>query len=856
MANNNHFNLTLDTTKPTGGIACNIRYTNKVEDLAVTYNTDAAYMKVWFDEVQNPSAAPEGIEWQALAKNLQTAFADEGTYYYHAQFVDSIGNESDIYTTDFITYDTTAPTVSSFIIKDLDSSSETLTNAREIGYEFLLGDSSISGIKSVVFSGDCATVTLENPAVEANIDGQLVLTDGDGTKKVILTVEDYAGNDFSIEKSITLDMNLDSAIIQAYRNEKAAGNLITTYSNTDVIFVELEGLDSGVTGYKIWSTAETEPAQFTTDGKYSRTIDFDMELGDVTINAKVVDAAGNVTESIAKVVNIDTVQPTGTVSTDVNQFSNVAGFNKVVITANVADNMNEALADKYITVNGTKVANVSWEANKAIVEIDSTIATKEGENTIAVYAQDVAMKEANVAAKKVAECTVELDTTAPTASFGTPNAWYTAQGTVKLPITHADGTGVGVDKLFVWVDTESTAASAPTGVAATAALTSGTAYTPDYSSLAQGQNYIHALVVDKVGNSTMINSAAFGFDSVAPAKPSISFDKNIYPSATATVTISASDTTSGLNLMWVEGDITNPTGSEGEAFATTRSVTLKEGDGEKSIKVKVSDKAGNISEYSDVAKTVLDTTAPAATIALVKRGTTEALGNFSAVAEFDAQIAGVDDAGQEGKAQYYQVYGDGIGVAYNENNFVELVYDEGKAYKTVPLTATANAADATSGEVKEVYVMVKDDAGHKSAAVKAQFTYDPTAAEIQVKDVSDNIISCVRAFRRTSATTVSDKYCDEVTFKFVPDSNIVAYKVCAFASQELASAAGDPANLEAIPSGNGSVNMSATNIVSKAEVSCLIKGDDLKAYVGNDGAYIIVVYAQNEAGVWSEAAKF
>ena len=785
-----------------------------------------------------------------MAKELQTALDTEDTWYYHVQFVDSIGNESDIYTTDYITFDTTPPTVDYFRIKDLDSGSETLTNAKTIGYELLIGDTSVSGIKSATFSGDCATVTLENPGAAADLEGELVLTDGDGTKRVTLTIEDYAGNKFSVEKSITLDMTLDAAIIQAYRNEKAAANLITTYSNTNVIFVELEGVDNGVNGYKIWTAAEDKPQDFIKDGAYSRTIEFPVGLSDQTIYAEVIDDAGNAKESVAKLINIDTIQPTGTVSTDVTQFSNVAGFNKVVITATVADNMPDGLADQYVTVNGTKV-DAEWSAqnNVATIEITSAQATKEGANVIKVYAQDVAMKEANVAAIEVATCSVELDTTAPTASFGTPNAWYTAQGAVKLPITHADGTGVGVDKLFVWVDTEATAAAAPAGVAATAALTSGTAYTPDYSSLAQGQNYIHALVVDKVGNSVMINSAEFGFDSVAPAKPSISFDKNIYPSATATVTISASDTTSGLELMWIEGDITNPTGSEGEAFATTRSVTLKEGDGEKSIKVRVSDKAGNVSVDSEIAKTVLDTTAPAATIVLVKRGTTEALGNFSAVAEFDAQIAGVDDAGAEGKAQYYQVYGPGIGVEYNDDSFVELVYDGGKAYKTIQLTATANAADATSGEVKEVYVVVKDDAGHKSAAVKAQFTYDPTAAEIQVKDVSDNIISCVHAFRRTSATTVNDKYCDEVTFSFIPDSNIIAYKVCAFASQELAAAANDPESLFAIGTDRGSINMSATNIVSKAEVNCMIKGEDLSAYVGKDGAYVIVVYAQNEAGV-------
>ena len=852
MANNNHFKLTLDTTKPTGNIVCDIRYTNKVEKLALTYNADAAYMRVWFDKVDAPTVAPEEVEWQALAKDLSTAFVEEGTYYYHVQFVDSIGNESDIYSTGSIVYDTTAAEIEKFSIADPQGSTA-LANELEIDYTFNIKDNSVSGIKSAVISGDCTTITLNDPTVGQDVSGKVTLTSGDGVKELTLTVTDYAGNVKTAQASITLDMTLDAAVILAYRTSESDANAISKYSNVSKVLVKLDNLDSGVAGYKIWHNGETKPAQFVADGKYAK--EFTLEDGAYTMNAEIIDQAGNTKISTVKAFIVDTVNPVGSVEVNKTQISNVEGFKEVQITA-VATDAGVGIKDRYITVNGAKQAATFDETGKAVITITSAQASKEGENVIEVYAQDNAMAEANVAAIKVATCSVELDTTAPTASFGTPNAWYVAQGDVKLAITHADGAGVGVDKLFVWVDTEAKAANVPSGVTATAALTSGTAYTPDYTSLAQGQNYIHALVVDKVGNSLMIDSAAFGFDSVVPAKPSISFDKNIYPSATAAVTISASDATSGLNLMWVEGDITNPTSTEGEAFATTRSVTLKAGDGEKTIKVRVSDKAGNISEYSEIAKTVLDTTAPAATIALVKRGTTVALGNFSAVAEFDAQIAGVDDAGKEGKAQYYQVYGPGIGVTYSEDKFVELVYDEGKAYKTVELTAAANAADATSGEVKEVYVVVKDDAGHKSEAAMAQFTYDPTAAEIEVKDVSDNIISCVHAFRRTSATTVNNKYCDEVTFKFIPDSNIIAYKVCAFASQELAAAANNPESLNAIGMTNGSVGMSATNIASKAEVSCLIKGKDLQAYVGDDGAYIIVVYAQNEAGVWSEAAKF
>lgn len=854
MANKNHFNLTLDTTKPTGGIECSVRATNKVEELKISYNSDAAYMKVWFDEYDNSASnptTPQG-EWMELATTKQTAFATEGTYYYHVQFVDSIGNESEIYTTEYVIYDITPATIDSFEVSDKDSGSKTLSNAKEVKYAFKIADDSVSGIKSAVISGDCVEVAINNPATGEVVEGELELTGEDGSKSLVLTVTDNAGNIKTANVAITLDMTLDAAIIEAYRTEEDSANLIANYSNVSNVYVKLNSVDSGVAGYKIWHTGESEPVEFTADKAYAKS--FSLADGSYTINAKVIDEAGNITESTAKSFVVDTKQPTGTVAVDKSQLSDVDGFNKVVITATAAD-QGVGLADQYVVVNGAK-QEATWSEGATTIEITSSQANIEGANIIEVYAQDKAMEEANVAAVKIAEVSVQYDKTAPTAEFGTPNAWYTKAEDVELAITHADGTGVGVEKLYVWVDKNATAATVPAEVSATAALNSGSVYVPNRSAMIEGKNYFHALVVDKVGNSVMINSEEFGFDSVVPGQPSISFDASIYPSATATVTITASDATSGLNLMWVEGDITNPTPAEGENFATTRSVTLKDGDGEKTIKVKVSDKAGNISEYSVVAKTVLDTTAPAATIVLVKRGSTEALGNFSAVAEFDAQIAGVDDAGQEGKAQYYQVYGPGIGVEYKEDAFVELVYDEGKTYKTVQLVATENAADATSGEVKEVYVIVKDDAGHKSDAVKAQFTYDPSAAEIEVKDVSDNIISCVHAFRRTSVSTVNEKYCDEVSFKFIPDSNIVAYKVCAFASQEAAVNAGDPALLNAIGMNKGSLNMSATNIVSKQEVSCLIKGEDLQAYVGNDGAYIIVVYAQNEAGVWSEAAKF
>lgn len=853
MANKNHFNLTLDTTKPTGNIVCGVRATNKVEKLEISYNEDAAYMRVWFDKVETPTEV-QG-DWEALATSKDTAFADEGTYYYHVQFVDSIGNESDIYSTEYVIFDKTPAVINEFKVSDLDSGSNDLSNAKEINYTFTIADGSVSGIKSAVISGDCETVTINNPATAEAVTGQLNLTGEDGTKSLVLTITDNAGNISTKETAITLDMSLDAAIIQAYRTAEGEGNLIKDYSNVSKVYVKLSSVDSGVTGYKIWHDGETKPAEFTADKNYAK--EFTLVDGAYNFNAEVLDAAGNTSISTIKSFTVDTVKPTGTVSTNVAMLSNVEGFQTVEITANASD-AGVGLADQYIEVNGAKQDATFDENGKAIITITSAQANIEGMNSIKVYAQDKAMKEANVAAIEVASCEVKLDTTAPTASFGTPNPWYTKDADVELAITHADGTGVGVEKLYVWVDKNATASSVPTDVVATAVQNSGAVYAPNKALMIQGTNYFHALVVDKVGNSLMINSEAFGFDSEQPGVPTIKFDKAIYPSQTANVTISATDATSGVNKMWIEGDIDDPTAAEGENFSTTRSVTLTKGDGVKKIKVKVSDKAGLVSEYSLEASTVLDETKPAATLVLVKRGTTEVLGNFSAVADFDAQVSGVDDKDVTGapKVQYYQVYGTGIGVEYSADKYVELVYDSDKTYKTVQLTCTVNAEDSTSGEVKEIYLIVKDDAGHESEPVKVSFTYDPSAAVIEVSNVSDNIISCVHAFRRTSVSTVNEKYCDEVHFTFTPDSNIVEYKVCAFASPELATAATDPESLVAIGTAKGSSNMSATHIASAQAVNCLIKGEDLQAYVGEDGAYIIVVYAKNEAGVWSDVARF
>jgi hypothetical protein len=59
MANNNHFELTLDTLAPQGGISGLNRYEKENKDLIIN-GGDATFKKVWFDQEAAPTKEGEG----------------------------------------------------------------------------------------------------------------------------------------------------------------------------------------------------------------------------------------------------------------------------------------------------------------------------------------------------------------------------------------------------------------------------------------------------------------------------------------------------------------------------------------------------------------------------------------------------------------------------------------------------------------------------------------------------------------------------------------------------------------------------------------------------------------------------
>ena len=476
----------------------------------------------------------------------------------------------------------------------------------------------------------------------------------------------------------------------------------------------------------------------------------------------------------------------------------------------------------------------------------------EGNNTITLTVFD------NAENSNSANCTVQLDTTAPTVEIGQLNTWYNTHFDIAL--TYSDAIS-GTDRFYIWANTtaiDTTVPGTTTSVAATTSPQDIASSAIDWTSLQQSNaNYIHVKAVDKVGN-VAYKHAQFGFDNVI-AKPSITFTQTAYKTVSANVTITYDNQdVSGIVFMQVTGDISNGTATDSwEAIASSRSVTLTTGDGTKSVQVRVKDTAGNISDISDVATTELDTVTPAANLVLYERDGTTSKKAHSNVATFSAKIYPSGDDTET--YLYYQLYGaytpgkqESSGIEYDESKWVSYTPDSGKSFKMI----TDLYCTSGDGE-KSISLKFKDNAGNISDAAVAKFVYDTTIPTVEVKDIDYNRISKIHNLRRNSNGEITGKYADETNFSLTPDTDIIAWKVCAYVDQTAAQKGSH--NDTAIPSTNGSVNMSGTQSASTATINAKIKGADYELALGGtskDGAHIVVVYVQDEAENWSAVASF
>ena len=906
MANNNHFELTLDTLAPTGSVALSGQaeiYENK----ALTINKgDANYMKLWFDTKATGDAADAPDAWIDADTKYETQFTAGGSYYYHMILMDDVGNESEVYNTSIIVFDPEIPEISSVTLP-------TITATREdIAYKVVFSDPDpSSGVTKLHItysytdkdSGETVTKSLtdvDNPKSDTEYHFTFDSSDPDVTQYTFsFTVEDAAGNVSEAKTAkIILNTTVGTLNLTLLTTDETTKTSLPDYINYHDIRAELVcENDLTIVGYKVWEEGAEEPADYTSQAEGSLNVIVPMTLsandGVKTVHAKMINSAGTVVEADDKSVSIDSVKPKVELTTDRTIISTVDGYTTAKLSLTGDDQ-----ATGYVIDAGVK----SWKLVLGTTETSTNITN--GTTLPATF--DLTKTSGNMGDDGVYDLTlfvydnagntgssaiqITLDTTAPTVELndltGTAsdtNGWYNAV-IANAKTTYSDTNNI--DHLYVWISTTEEDATPATGSEVTPVPASPysiptSVINNTWTNAIQGdKNYLHVKVIDEVGNAA-VATKVFKVDTEAPISLTAAFEAKTYNTTIGVIDINALDSTSGVvgyDTLRVTGNIANPTAADSwEAYTTTRNVKFNDATESTTVTVtvQVKDAAGNIRTETVTTTTEYDPVAPQATLVLRTPDDTADKETPTAVAAFKARISGTDDEGK-GQASYYQLYGDcsttegsSQGIAYDEKDgWKELKYDDGQTYMTL-----SDLYLTTPDGAKTIYLVVKDNAGNISAITSIEIELDTKAPTVAVSDIDYQRISKIHELRRSSAeATIEGKYNDQMHFTFTPDSLIQAYKVCAYTNQAAALAVTDPSKETAIPQSGDTVegltpsstNMHAANLNSKAAVASMIAGADFEyALAGKviddhsfDGTHIVVVYVQDLAGTWSEAAVF
>lgn len=871
MANNNHFELTLDTLAPTGKIEGLGDYEKNNKALVIT-SDGATFKKVWFDSEATPvketSTGYQDTPWQPVAETVTSAFTKTGIYYYHAVFMDDVNNESDIETLGPVYYDQDKPVVSAVYLEDPRGDRNT-TNALTLNYGFDYSDQGAGVVKAIISGTDFEPFTV-NLDSSGTYNGTITLpeTAEDGNKQIKVVVYDRADNE-SLEVSsniLVLDRVLGKPTLLI---QDAEGINLPEYINYNKITISLTSAETNIVEYQVWEGAETAaPETWMSQAEGSLAYvnsDFVLSSGDgeKTIRARVKDTAGNIKDADARSVVVDTIAPVAELAIDNTIISKVAGFDKAIISVTYTDERSGIA--KYSLIR-TNAANEQTVVLSGTAEQITTYDVVVGALTDGVYTYHLEVEDNagnKVTSNKVS---VTIDTTAPVLTISTLNAWYTQKFNVAVSYSDANNFG----SMYAWVSTvenDTTLPDVAKGIRATSTISKDSIYWGAEDKPAESAaNYVHVCLSDEVGNVSYAH-AKFGFDSVAPVINDVKFTRAAYPTTAAEISLNYTDATSGVVQMNISGDITDNTVEDWEEISSSRFVTLKSDiDGIKSVTVTIKDAAGLTTTKTITCE--LDRSIPSPELALYDAENINTKPSNSPVASFAVRIK-INEDDSFADCQY-QLHGD---FAFEENQEQGTLFDMDNGWKPFVVDAgqdymTITGLYCTVGDgYKDVYVKVMDNAGNilkdpETGAmldVKASFYYDTTLPVVVVSNIDHNRISKVHSPRiRNGECSYENCYTDECRFTFTPDSAIQAYKVCAYMTKEDAIAGS--ATDAAIGMTNGSVNMHAIGINSNKAVEAKITGADFELALGEvgtvDGLRWVVVYVQDLAGQWSVAAEF
>ncbi|WP_435184020.1 Ig-like domain-containing protein [Cylindrospermopsis raciborskii G7] len=545
-----------------------------------------------------------------------------GSYAFTARSTDVAGNISSNSTPFNLTIDTNAVQITfNAIVDDTgNSASDFLTNATNI---LLQGRATPGATITVTVDGiaQTTTVTAGNTAGEDGLAAwtYVLPTLNPGTYTVgVRASTPAAGNSQTVTRSLTIDTTAPAVAITGINDGASSGNILT--NDTTLIFNGTAESGSLVTLTVTNAQNNTQVFQQTVNAvagtwRIDRT-NSNLPGGSYNITATATDAAGNVSTTVTRSLQIDTTAPNAPTITSVTD--DVAPITGTIssTTDDTTPTLNitaEAGSTVEVFNGNTKLGNAT--ATGPGIYTFTTTALSPGSYSLTARATDAA---GNTSGSSAAFSLI-IDTTAPSAPTitgftddvapvtGVINTSSTNDLTPTLNITAEAGSTVEVFRDGVFVGNAT--ANAP-GI-----------YTLTPPALTPGTYSFTARATDAAGN-TSGSSAAFSLtlDTTAPSAPTITgFTDDVAPVTGVVNTSSTNDPTPTLNITAEAGstvEVFVGNTKLGDAAATTTpgiytfTPATALSAGAYSFTARATDGVGNISQSSSIFSLILITTSP------------------------------------------------------------------------------------------------------------------------------------------------------------------------------------------------------------------------------------------------------
>jgi hypothetical protein len=425
----------------------------------------------------------------------------------------------------------------------------------------------------------------------------LTLSAADGTRAIAACFRDAAGNTSQATATTTLDRTSPSGTVVIDGG--------AAFSTDLVVSVAIQNATDAVRMARVESAA---PINCATQSyvAFVSPLDFTLAAGEGTRTIQVCleDAAGNRALALADSIVVDTIAPNGSVSIN----DGAVATNSRTVTLGVGTGVHTdvvafAAAETSITCNA---ANLLYSPFAPTVPF--VLSSTEGTRTVQLCLRDQAGNVSSVAASD----TIVLDTAAPVGgavAINDGDGFLNGEATIGLTVSWASAGDVAAIKVGEGaVDCQSSSGYTTVGQAATSASVPAFAV-----SSGDGTKLVLACLRDAAGNVATAQDTTVR-DTTAPVVsavvcPDCVVDAGAVFSRTANVTlaVSADETGSGLASARVAVDA----GAEVALPLVNGAVTVSAlAEGARTLRVKLVDRAGNVSAVSRDIVVTVDLTAP------------------------------------------------------------------------------------------------------------------------------------------------------------------------------------------------------------------------------------------------------